>query len=157
MKIALVDGSTVLQTWHTDSGEVVTRYTLPDGSQVSPVIVGWSNGKCAVVEVTPFTAPKGQRIVGSPSYKVTDGKAVETYAVEDSPPERRMIRKSVVQTRLIQAGLMDAAYAALTSNSAYFARWFAPDRPEIYADDPDALLLLSAIGADAMTIMAGDD
>lgn len=67
---------------------------------------------------------------------------------------RRMIRKSVVQTRLIDAGKMGAAYAALAANPVYFARWFAPDRPEIYADDPDALLLLKAIGADAEAVMA---
>ena len=70
------------------------------------------------------------------------------------PTARRMVRKSVVQARLIAAGKMDAAYAALTSNSAYFARWFAPDQPEVYADDPDALTLLEAIGADAEAVMA---
>lgn len=72
-------------------------------------------------------------------------------------PVRRSLRKSLVQQRLIDAGKMDAAYAALTSNPTYFARWFAPDRPEVYADDTDALLLLSAIGADAGVIMAAPE
>jgi len=67
---------------------------------------------------------------------------------------RRMIRKSLVQQRLIDAGLMELAYAALTSQPAAFARWFAPDHPEVYADDPDALAMLVAIGADAAVVMA---
>lgn len=70
------------------------------------------------------------------------------------PTARRKVLKSVVQARLIEAGLMDAAKLALDSNSAFFARWFAPDRPEVYADDPDALMLLRAIGADPKEIMA---
>jgi CTP:molybdopterin cytidylyltransferase MocA len=69
------------------------------------------------------------------------------------PTARRKVRKSVVQARLIAAGKMDAAYAALTQMPAAFARWFAPDRPEVYADDPDALALLAAIGADPEEIM----
>lgn len=73
--------------------------------------------------------------------------------VEPEPP-RRMLRKSLVQQRLIEAGLMDRAYLVLTSQPAAFARWFAPDHPEVYADDPDALAMLAAIGADASTVMA---
>ena len=157
MKIALIDGSTVLQTWSAPNGEVATRYTLPDGSQISPVLLGWSSGDYAVVEVIPFDVPEGKQVVGAPSYAVSDGVVLETYQVEDIPaPPRRMIRKSTVQQRLIDAELMDAAYAALTANPTYFARWFAPDRPEVYADDPDALLLLAGIGADAEIIMGAE-
>jgi len=54
----------------------------------------------------------------------------------------RLVRKSVAQARLIEAGPMDAAKAALESNSAYFACRSAPDHPEVYADDPDAITLL---------------
>lgn len=70
------------------------------------------------------------------------------------PTARRKVLKSVVQARLIDAELMDAAKLALDSNSAYFARWFAPDHPEVYADDPDAISLIRAIGADPETILA---
>lgn len=157
MKIALIDGSTVLQTWNAPNGEVATRYTLPDGSQISPVLLGWTSGDYAVVEVIPFDVPEGKRIVGAPSYAVSDGVVIETYQVEDiPPPPRRMVRKSTVQQRLIDEELMEAAYAALTANPAWFARWFAPDRPEVYADDPDALLLLAGIGADAEVIMGAE-
>ncbi|MBX3583814.1 MAG: hypothetical protein KF810_18150 [Rhizobiaceae bacterium] len=70
------------------------------------------------------------------------------------PTARRKVRKSVVQARLIDAGKMDAAYAALTSNPTSFARWFAPDHPEVYADDQGAVALLGSIGADVGAIMA---
>jgi hypothetical protein len=69
-------------------------------------------------------------------------------------PPRRMIRKSLVQQRLIDAGLMDDAYAALMAHPASFARWFAPDHPRVYADDVDAIALLAAIGANAEVILA---
>lgn len=84
--IALIDGSTVLQTWNAPNGEVTTRYTLPDGSQISPVLLGWASGDYAVVEVIPFDVPEGKQIVGSPSYAVSDGVVIETYQVEDIPP-----------------------------------------------------------------------
>jgi len=69
-------------------------------------------------------------------------------------PARQMIAKSTVQARIIAAGKMDAAYAALTGNSAYFARWFAPDHPAVYSDDPDAVALVQALGLDPATILA---
>lgn len=80
-----------------------------------------------------------------------DGQTVTVVLPE---PPRRKIAKSLVQQRLIDAGKIDAAHAALWSNKASFARWFAPDHPEVYADDPDALALLAAIGADPDVIMA---
>lgn len=70
---------------------------------------------------------------------------------------RRMVRKSTITNRLIAAGKMEAAHAALMSDAANFARWIAADRPSVYADDPDAHALLTAIDADAATIMAEDD
>lgn len=69
-------------------------------------------------------------------------------------PLRQTVLKSTVQARIIEAGKMDAAYAALTSNATYFARWFAPDRPVVYCDDPDAMMLVTAIGLDPSIILA---
>lgn len=100
----------------------------------------------------PFQPPEGKIATGEERFS-SDGRQ-QIFDVEDVVPARRLLRKSIVQARLIDAGLMEAAYAALTANPTYFARWFAPDRPEVYADDPDALILLDAIGADAEAIMA---
>jgi len=108
----------------------------------------WSSAACAWVQELPDGA--GVTPIAS------DAELDEVLAAYGllGPTARRMVRKSVVQARLIDAGLMDAAYAALTANSAHFARWFAPDHPEVYADDPDALALLAAIEADAESVMA---
>ena len=81
--------------------------------------------------------------------QVWDGKAWSA-----APVMRRMVLKSVVQARIIDAGKMSQAYAALTGNPVYFARWFAPDRPEVYCDDPDAMLLVKALGLDPAAILA---
>lgn len=73
---------------------------------------------------------------------------------EPTPPPRQTVLKSLVQARIIEAGKMASAYAALTQNPVYFARWFAPDRPEVYCDDPDAILLVTALGLDPDAILA---
>jgi hypothetical protein len=70
------------------------------------------------------------------------------------PAVRRTVLKSVVQARIIDAGKMGQAYAALTSNPIYFARWFAPDRPAVFSDDPDAVGLVKALGLDPAVILA---
>jgi hypothetical protein len=77
--------------------------------------------------------------------------------VRPAPPQepvRATVLKSTVQSRIIDAGKMGEAYAALTANAVYFARWFAPDRPVVYCDDPDAVLLVTAIGLDPAVILA---
>lgn len=124
---------------------------------------GWSAEELAefgLVRAVPFEAPAGKTAVGGATY-LEDGDLVrQLFNTEDAPPpavERRMVRKSTVQARLIETGLMEAAFAALTSNPVFFARWFAPDQPSVYADDTDALAFLDAIGADAGTVMAEDN
>lgn len=156
MKIALINGQDVLKVWSLGDGqtEVAVRYDLPNGTQLSPITLGYSRSGYSVVEVTDFAVPEGKRRVGLPSYVYANGVVTETFDVEDIRP---MVRKSTVQARLIDAGKMEAAYAALTGNPVYFARWFAPDHPRVYCDDPDALVLLAAIGADAEVIMAPEE
>ncbi|TIX84917.1 MAG: hypothetical protein E5V27_04640 [Mesorhizobium sp.] len=78
----------------------------------------------------------------------------QTFTAPARPPTRAMVLKSVVQARIIEAGKMAAAYAALTQNPIYFARWFAPDRPEVYCDDSDAIQLVTALGLDPDAILA---
>lgn len=71
-----------------------------------------------------------------------------------APAARQLVLKSVVQARIIEAGKMSEAYAALTSNPVYFARWFAPDHPSVYCDDPDAVGLVQALKLDPAVILA---
>ena len=70
------------------------------------------------------------------------------------PPPRPTVLKSTVQARIIDAGKMGDAYAALTANPVYFARWFAPDHPAVYCDDPDAVGLVTALGLNPAVILA---
>lgn len=69
-------------------------------------------------------------------------------------PPKRQVLKSVIIARLIAAGKIGAAKAALDADASAYARWWAPDRPAINCDDPDALALLAAIDADAEGVMA---
>lgn len=70
------------------------------------------------------------------------------------PLDQRSVLKSIVQARIIAAGKMPQAYSALTANSVYFARWFAPDRPVVNCNDPDAVGLVQALGLDPAVILA---
>ena len=70
----------------------------------------------------------------------------------DAQP-RRTVLKSVIISRLIAAGKIEAAKAALEQDASAYARWWAPDRPAIYHDDPDAIALLTAIGADPDVVL----
>lgn len=108
----------------------------------------WSSAARAYVE----TLPDGAGVTRIASESELD-EVLATYGLL-GPTARRKVRKSIVQARLIDAGKMDAAYAALTQMPAEFARWFAPDRPEVYADDPAAIALLLAIGVDPEAILA---
>lgn len=77
----------------------------------------------------------------------------EIYARRAEEP-KRTIAKSVIVSRLIAANKIADAKRALDANPAAFARWFASDRPAINHDDPDAIALLKAIGADPTEILA---
>jgi hypothetical protein len=80
--------------------------------------------------------------------------AMAGFEAPASVPERRLVPKSLVISRLIEAGKIAAARAALEANDSAYARWWAPDRPAIYADDPEAIALLTGIGADCAAILS---
>ncbi|MES0049241.1 hypothetical protein [Mesorhizobium sp. M0053] len=83
-----------------------------------------------------------------------DARQVWDRSAWSAPPAmRQMVLKSVVQARIIDAGKMPEAYAALTGNPIYFARWFAPDHPAVYSDDPDVVNLVRALGLDPNVIL----
>jgi hypothetical protein len=111
----------------------------------------WSSAASAFVPLLPENAGV-TRILNET--ELTD--VLLAYGLPGPIAFRRKVRKSVVQARLINAGLMGAAYTALTANPVSFARWFAPDQPEVYADDLDAVALLTAIGADPVAVMAAE-
>lgn len=66
------------------------------------------------------------------------------------PPFHR-VAKSTIISRLTDAQL-EAAISAMTARQQ--ERWRAPDQPAVNADDPDALALLTVIGADPATVLA---
>jgi hypothetical protein len=104
----------------------------------------------------PFTAsPDDIEQFGREVFAAIDKSIVGPYA--PPPPEdqpRSMVAKSVVQSRIIDAGKMADAKALLDANPVYFARWFAPDHPSVYCDDPDAMALVTALGLDPTVILA---
>lgn len=100
----------------------------------------------------PFTAsPDDPEPFGRAVYEEIKDTPIAPYVAP--PSGRQLVQKSVVQARIIDAGKMADAYAALTANPIYFARWFAPDHPEVYCDDPDAVGLIKALGLDPTVIL----
>lgn len=82
---------------------------------------------------------------------------VELDAMDYPEPEapRVLVRKAIIVDRLHAAGKLEAAFAALNAAKLYTRqRW--ETRSAIYSDDPTALALLHAIGADPAVIMAAE-
>lgn len=73
---------------------------------------------------------------------------------EATPAPRRLLRKSTVTARLIEAGLMATAHTVLLSDPIAYARWFTPDWPNVYADDEGLLAFLAGVGCTAEQIDA---
>lgn len=103
---------------------------------------------------------------GEPAWEKATGRAVVIHAIGPLPdeltatdptpppePERRLVPKRVIIDRLHEAGLLDRARKALDAAPLYTReRWNARDA--VYADDPDSIGFLRAIGADPDTILA---
>jgi hypothetical protein len=110
-----------------------------------------NNGRSLRAVDAKYRAAEGEVLF--PGY-ATPEQLAATFPDYAASAPRRMLRKSTITARLIEANKIGAAMAALNSNPAFFGRWIAADHPTIFADDPDALALLGAIGADIDTIMA---
>jgi len=138
--------------------EAVGRIDLPGletPTQVSPVQHGWEGFGFRIAQVVPEIIPAGKRQVSRGIDGVTFVDDVPTWILEDIPPgPRRMVPKSVVTQRVIDAGMIDQAMAALQSDWAKFARWVAPDQPAVYFDDADTVLMVEALGLDPEVILA---
>lgn len=80
-------------------------------------------------------------------------EVLESFDISTAPAEKRLVSKSIIIDRLQDAGLLGAARQALDAADLYTKeRWNT--RTSIYADDPTAVGLLTAIGADPETILA---
>ncbi|RUX96141.1 MULTISPECIES: hypothetical protein [unclassified Mesorhizobium] len=75
-------------------------------------------------------------------------------AWSEPPVARQMVLKSTVMQRLIDVNKMGIAQGALWAQPNAFARWFAPDHPAVYCDDPDAMAFVAALGLDPAIILA---
>jgi hypothetical protein len=121
----------------------------------SPAYDGWSSEDgwwlAEIQGVEPV--PEG-KIILDVGVEIREGTPYFTYILADAPVVRFSIAKSVVQARIITKGKMAQAYAMLVANPIYFARWFAPDHPVVYCDDPDAMILVRALGLDPQEILA---
>lgn len=86
---------------------------------------------------------------------VSDAQAATLLAQANAP--LRMVRKSTIVARLIAAGVIDEAVAALQASPDLFARWTAPDKGEVLADDSDTVAFLTNLGLDPAAILAPDN
>lgn len=94
--------------------------------------------------------------------KVKNGRVVEMTEEEEAefvssraiPAPVRRIPKSVITQRVIAAGKINEAFAALQSDPSAFARWFSPDAPDVASDNAEAIAFLQAIGCDPNVILA---
>ncbi len=107
-----------------------------------------------VAFVTRPVPGDGENVVeGTP--ELSGGAWRQTWSVEASPDApRRLIPKSVIQERVNDIGKLEAVLAALQSQAILYARWFAPDWPNVYYNDAAMLYLLDAVGCTAPEITA---
>jgi hypothetical protein len=72
------------------------------------------------------------------------------------PAARPLIRKSTAIRRAHEAGILTNVMSILDmpQNAYAKARWWAPDWPEVYCDDPEAVAVVQAAGGDPATILA---
>lgn len=73
------------------------------------------------------------------------------------PPPTRAVSKSLVMTRLVDAGKIDEAFDALWANRPFFMRWFTPGSPTVDSNDPDTIAFLKSLDVDPDAILARED
>ena len=115
-------------------------------------------------ETRPWSSAAGKSVFAY-GYIFTSDQAFQAWLAAGGMPTRidsednlkevvrRLLPKHVIIERLHAAGKLTAARAALDAADLYTReRWNT--REVIFADDPTALALLNAIGADTAVIMA---
>lgn len=104
---------------------IPARIELPSGDVIFAAPVGWHDDDYQVIQ--------------------------KAHVVDDPPSVRRMVSKADIISRLTDAQL-DAAIAGMTSRQR--ERWRMPGYPAVYADDPEVIGLITAIGADVTVVLA---
>lgn len=79
--------------------------------------------------------------------------AEEVEEIEAAAP-RRELPKSTVWARLVDLGKAAEAKNLLDQDAVAWGRWFAPDWPNVFADDQGLLDFLDALGLTAEQIAA---
>lgn len=129
-----------------------------EAAYTSPAVDGWQGHGYKLMTIADAVPGPAGKVVADTQVWMIDGIPTYVNTYEDAPPPvdppRAMVAKSTVQQRIIDAGKMPDAYAALTGNPIYFARWFAPDHPSVYCDDPDAVTLVQGLALDPDVILA---
>lgn len=67
---------------------------------------------------------------------------------------RLLVSKSTVQDRIIAKNKMADAWQMMVANPNQLAKWFAPNHPAVYCDDPEATAFVQALGLDPKEILA---
>lgn len=97
----------------------------------------------------PFVVPEGRVAVGEERF-ANEGRQ-QVFDTQDAPPPpRRMVPKWLVVARLTDAQLEQALGMMSLRQQE---RWRAAAFPAVYADDPEMLAILGAVGADAEQVL----
>ncbi|MET2828940.1 hypothetical protein [Mesorhizobium shangrilense] len=112
----------------------------------------YSNNGASMRAVDPdYVAQPGEVLFANYATEADLVEAFSGYAPAAPPPVT--VLKSTVMARLTDAQ-MASAYAILTGEPKLFGKWFAPDRPVVNCNDPDAISFVNALGLDPAVILA---
>lgn len=112
----------------------------------------YSNNGASMRAVDPdYVAQDGEVLFADYATDAELAQAFSGYA-PPAPPTARVL-KSTVMGRLTSAQ-MASAFALLTGNPVLFAKWFAPDKPYVNCDDPDAIAFVRQLELDPAVILA---
>lgn len=85
--------------------------------------------------------------IGPEGDQVLRELTVDEVATLQAGAARRQLPKSLVWARIVDLGKAAAAKALLDQDAVAWGRWFAPDWPNVFADDQG---LLDFLGAGAL-------
>ena len=116
------------------------------------IVSGAADG---VVTLIDSDHPERNRTLGQVTADKLYAAVAQFRADYPDAVERGLIPKYVIVDRLQAAGKLEAARAALDAADLYTReRW--NNRDAIYSDDPTAIALLQAIGANVADILASE-